>query len=71
MNTKKSTKILAGMSQICAFTGLSEPTVKSMIDKVGFPAKKLNGTWYSHTDAIEDWLYQSVVNRKITKNIRK
>lgn len=56
---KKSNKLLVQIKEISEFTGISETTLKNMVEVVGFPAVKLNGTWYSNTDAIEDWMYDN------------
>lgn len=59
MTTQRSNKLLIQMQEICDFTGLDKDTVRKLIEKCGFPAQKLEGTWYSHTEAIEDWMYTS------------
>ena len=66
---ERSEKLLVQMKDIVDFTGISENTIKKMIDQVGFPARLLNGTWYSHTDAIEDWMYDNcyLVNKRTKK----
>jgi len=46
---------LAGMKEICAYVGRSEPTVLGLIRKEGFPAKKIRGEWTSDTALIDKW----------------
>jgi predicted DNA-binding transcriptional regulator AlpA len=71
MTVESSKKLLVQLSDICDFTGLSKATIKEMVNKVGFPAQKLNGTWYSTTDAIEDWMYAHCMNAAKVKRSNK
>lgn len=59
-----SEKWLGGISEIAKYARTSETTVKKMIAEVGFPARKFLGTWYSNTDAIDDWMYESCYKKK-------
>jgi len=56
MAIDRSKKLLVQIKDIIDFTGMSEDTIKKMAETVGFPARKLNGTWYSSTEAIEQWM---------------
>jgi predicted DNA-binding transcriptional regulator AlpA len=56
---ERSKKLLVQMQEIVDFTGIAKVTIKKMHETVGFPAKKLNGTWYSSTDAIEQWMFNN------------
>lgn len=59
MAVERSKKLLVQIQDIVDFTGISVDTIKKMVETVGFPAKKLNGSWYSSTDAIEEWMLDS------------
>lgn len=61
---KRSDKLLVQISEIVAYTGISESTIKKMVKEVGFPARKFLGTWYSSTEAIEDWMYENCYKKK-------
>ncbi len=71
MAVEKSKKLLVQMQDIEDFTGISSETIKRMVDQVGFPARKLNGTWYSSTDAIEQWMFDSCYSKKLKKIVKK
>lgn len=47
---------LQGMKEICTFIKRSEPTAIDWIQREGMPADKINGSWVSHTESIENWL---------------
>lgn len=64
MTIKKSNKLLVQISEIVEYTGISEQTIKKMVVEVGFPARKFLGSWYSSTDAIEDWMYENCYKKK-------
>ena len=67
MTLARSKKILIGMQEIVDFTGISKENIRRMSEPTPeelkkepvprFPAEKILGTWYAHTDAIEDWLF--------------
>jgi len=59
MSIERSRTLLIQIQDIVEYTGISEPTIVKMVKTVGFPAKKLNGTWYSSKEAIDDWMYDS------------
>ena len=71
MSIKKSDKLLVGLPQICEFTGLSRNTILKMHKKVRFPMKKLEGTWYSHTQAIEEWMYSECREVPSPKRVKR
>jgi len=72
MTITKSKKLLVQMQDIVDFTGISEPTIKKMVEKVGFPAKKFSGSWYSTTDVIEDWMFNNCYpGGKVKKGSKK
>jgi len=51
---------LIGQKEITNHVQLSWNTLRQWIDKAGFPAIKLGGTWISHTDAIDKWFKEIV-----------
>ena len=53
----KSDTALRGMSEICAYVGLSAPTVLKYIREREFPAKltKKGGVWISDKDLVDGW----------------
>lgn len=61
---KRSSKLLVQIQEIVEYTGISESTIKKMVAEVGFPARKFLGTWYSSTEAIEDWMYENCYKKK-------
>ena len=68
---KRSSKLLVQIQDIVDYTGISESTIKKMVVEVGFPARKFLGSWYSSTDAIEDWMYENCYKKKKVEVIKK
>jgi len=48
-------KALDGQDEICTFMRCAWPRIQVLIDKFGFPAKKVEGRWLSDTELIEKW----------------
>ena len=52
---KKSKDLLQGMLEICAYINRSEATVIKLIQRDGFPAKKIGGIWESSKKKVDKW----------------
>lgn len=46
---------LKGLKRICVYEGVSEPTLRLLIEREGYPAVKIMGVWHSDAALIEDW----------------
>jgi hypothetical protein len=56
--TIKDNGVLTGMKEICVFMNRSENSVLTLIRREGFPAKKIQGIWYSDRALIKAWADQ-------------
>jgi predicted DNA-binding transcriptional regulator AlpA len=63
----KSDKLLVQIQEIADFVGLSVKTVKKLAENNDMPADKIDGTWYSHKDAIEQWIFERCYSKKKLK----
>jgi len=54
---KKSEKILIGKDAILEYIQVSWPTAEKLIN-IGLPAVKVNGTWYAHTDGLDNFFLE-------------
>jgi hypothetical protein len=44
------------MKAICGFMNTSQSTILTLIRREAFPAKKIQGTWYSDSVEISRWV---------------
>ena len=59
-NEFRASKVLRGKESICEYTKRGWSIIERRINEDGFPAKKIDGFWESHTDAIDGWYMQQL-----------
>ena len=58
---KRKDTVLSGMNEIAAYLKRSPTTVLHLIRTMGFPAKKIGGTWESDSLYVDKWREQMIL----------
>lgn len=62
--------VLKGMKNICRYEGISEPTLRLLIEREGYPAVKIMGVWHSDVELIAVWRRERIQARRRRREVR-
>lgn len=65
MATMKNGVVLVGMDAITSYVGRSDKIIKNWAKTQNFPATKIDGRWTAHTDLIDGFMKNRILERTL------